>query len=176
MELLLPNSHRQHQNLFNNNINILSTTTSALNVGTNNANPSVLLAIWDNKGIGNNLFGSQAAMASPRENNNKTIKMQQEIDDFLYELPNTRPPGLELGDGLIQTLRTEAEDLFDANAPPHKKEEDEVLNNLMDEYKIDDIKDAMDETAQMPESIYFFFMVETVKNLLMHSSSLVLNQ
>ena len=60
--------------------------------------------------------------------------------------------------------------------PPHKKEEDEVLNNLMDEYKIDDIKDAMDETAQMPESIYFFFMVETVKNLLMHSSSLVLNQ
>ena len=59
---------------------------------------------------------------------------------------------------------------------PHKKEEDEVLNNLMDEYKIDDIKDAMDETAQMPESIYFFFMVETVKNLLMPSSSLVLNQ
>ena len=46
----------------------------------------------------------------------------------------------------------------------------------MDEYKIDDIKDAMDETAQIPESIYFFFMVETVKNLLMHSSSLVLNQ
>ena len=46
----------------------------------------------------------------------------------------------------------------------------------MDEYKIDDIKDAMDETAQMPESIYFFFMVETVKSLLMHSSSLVLVQ
>ena len=90
-------------------------------MGTNNANPFVLLAIWDNKGIGNNLFGSQAAMASPRENNNKTIKMQQEIDDFLYELPNTRPPVLELGDGLIQTLRTEAEDLFDANAPPPQK-------------------------------------------------------
>ena len=40
---------------------------------------------------------------------------------FLYELPNTRPPVLELGDGLIQTLRTEAEDLFDANAPPPTK-------------------------------------------------------
>ena len=160
MELLLPpqpSSAPINQNLFNNNTNILSTTTSDLNVGANNANPSVLLTIWDNKGIGNNLFGSQAAMASPRENKNKTIKMQQEIDDFLYELPDTRPPVLELGDGLIQALRTEAEDPFDANAPPTKKEEeDEVLNNLMDEYKIDDIKDAMDETAQMPESIYFF--------------------
>ena len=26
----------------------------------------------------------------------------------------------------------------------------------MDEYKIDDIKDAMDETGEVPESIYFF--------------------
>ena len=27
----------------------------------------------------------------------------------------------------------------------------------MDEYKIDDIKDTMDETREVPESIYFFY-------------------
>ena len=83
---------------------------------------------------------------------------QQEIDDFLYELPDTGMPTLELGDKSIQTLGTEAEDLFDLNAPPTKKEEDdEILKKIMDEYNIDDIKDAMDETGQIPENIYFFY-------------------
>ena len=82
-------------------------------------------------------------------------------------------PALELGDKLIQTLGTEAEDLFDPNAPPTKKEEeDEVLKKIMDEYNIDDIKDTMDETGQIPESIYFF-MEETAKNLFMPLNLLV---
>ena len=42
----------------------------------------------------------------------------------------------------------------------------------MDEYNIDDIKDTMDETGQVPESIYFF-MEETVNNLLMLLNLLV---
>ena len=42
----------------------------------------------------------------------------------------------------------------------------------MDEYNIDDIKDTMDETSQIPESIYFF-MEETAKNLLMPLNLLV---
>ena len=67
-------------------------------------------------------------------------------------------PTLELGDKLIQTLGTEAEELFDSNAPPTKKEEeDEILKKIMDEYNIDDIKDTMNETGQVPESIYFFY-------------------
>ena len=66
-------------------------------------------------------------------------------------------PTLELGDKLIQTLGTEAEDLFDPNAPPTKtEEEDEILKKIMDEYNTDDIKDTMDETGQIPQSIYFF--------------------
>ena len=36
----------------------------------------------------------------------------------------------------------------------------------MDEYNMDDIKDTMDETGQIPERICFF-MEETVNNLLM---------
>ena len=66
-------------------------------------------------------------------------------------------PTLELGDGLVQSLGTEAEDLFDPNAPLTKKEEeDEVLKKIMEEYKIDDIKDTTEETGDMPERIYFF--------------------
>ena len=42
--------------------------------------------------------------------------------------------------------------------PPQKEEqEDEILKDILDEYNIDDIKDTMDETGQIPESIYFFY-------------------
>ena len=60
------------------------------------------------------MFGSQAA-SSFRENKTKT---QQ--DDFLYELPETMSD-LELGDELTNALGTEAQNLFDQNAPQLKK-------------------------------------------------------
>ena len=67
-------------------------------------------------------------------------------------------PTLELGDKLIDTLRTEAEGLFNSSAPPTKKEqEDEVLKNIIYEYNIDCMKNTMDETGQVPENIYFFY-------------------
>ena len=141
-------------NLFElNNANIPSSSDSNFleNVPIQKAPPT----IWK-KGIGNNLFGPQAATAI-RENIIKT-KTQQEVDDFLYELPDTGMPELVLGDDLIQTLGTEAEDLFDDNAPPTKnEEEDKVLKGLMDQYNVEDIKDTMDKTGQVPESIYFFY-------------------
>ena len=72
-----------------------------------------------------------------------------------------------MGDGLIRTLGTEVEDLLNDKALPTKKEEeDEILKDLMDQYKVEDIKDTMDEPGQVLESIYFF-TVETVKLLLM---------
>ena len=44
------------------------------------------------------------------------------------------------------------------NAPPTKKEEeDEILKDIIDEYNIPDMKDTIDETGQVPESIYFFY-------------------
>ena len=113
------------------------------------------------RGIGNDLFSSQAASAFRQ---NKT-KSQQEVDDFLYELPETMPD-LELGVEFTNALGTEAQNLFDQNAPPTKKEEEsEILKDFMEEYKIEEIRDTMDETAQVPESIYFF-MVEKANNLL----------
>ena len=69
--------------------------------------PFVLPNIDDDNGkIGNNLFGSIGAMAGPRSAT-KT-KTSQEIDDFLYELPDIGMPTLEL----LDTLGTEGEDLL----------------------------------------------------------------
>ena len=104
-------------------------------------------------GIGNDLFGSQAASAI-RENKTKT---QQEVDDFLYEMTETMPD-LVLGDELANALGTDTQSLFDQNASPTKKEEeDEILKGFMEEYDIENIRNTMDETAQVPESIYFFY-------------------
>ena len=118
-------------------------------------NPFVLPNIGTNGKIGNDLFSSVAAMAGPREQE-KTEK--NEIYDFLYELPDTGMPHLELGDKLADILGAEGEDLFDVNAPPTKKEEkDEILKKVIEEYDIPGMKDTMDETGQVPESIYFFY-------------------
>ena len=116
-------------------------------------NPFVLPNVGNNGKIGNDLFGSVAAMADPREQEKTKI----EIDDFLYELPDDGMPHLELGDKLAGILGAEGEDLFDANAPlPKKEEEDEILQKVIEEYDIAGMKEIMDETGQVPESIYFF--------------------
>ena len=82
----------------------------------------------------------------------------------MYELPEDFPD-LTLGDGLLNSLGVEAQNLFDQDASLTKKEEqDEILKDFMEEYKIDDIRDTMDKTAQVPENLYFF-MVETAINL-----------
>ena len=77
---------------------------------------------------------------------------------FLYEMPDQKMPDLELGDGLLNSLGTTAQNLFDTDAPPSKKEEeDEILKDFMEEYDIENIKNTMDETAQVPESFFFFY-------------------
>ena len=113
-------------------------------------------------GIGNDLFGSQAVSAV-RENKTKS---QQEIDYFLYELPETMSD-LKLGDRLVNSLGTDVQSLFDKDSLTKKEEEDEVLKNFLEEYDIENIKDTMDESAKLPESIFFFMVVIAMK-LLMH--------
>ena len=127
---------------------------------TNRANLFVLPTIWSNKGTGNNLFGSQAAMADPREEEKKT-KTKQDVDDFLCELPERTIPDLELGDGLLNSLGTNAQNLFVVNAPPSKKEEEEeILKDIMDEYEIDKIRDTMDEIFYGGDSEQFVNALE----------------
>ena len=99
------------------------------------------------------MFGSQTA-TTVRENKTKT---QQEVDDFLYELPDSMPK-LVLGNGLLNRLDTEAEDLFNSDALPSKTAEDEILKDIMSENEIDKIRDTMDEKGQIPESFFFFLL------------------
>ena len=116
--------------------------------------PFALSNIDNNGKIGNNLFGSVGAMAGPRIESDP--KPSQEIDDFLNELPDVGMPTLELGDKLLDTLGTEAEDLFN-DMPTKKDEEDAILQKVIDEYNIPGMKEKMDETGKVPESIYFFY-------------------
>ena len=92
----------------------------------------------------------------------ETVKLRQAaVDDFLHELPENMPD-LELGNSLLQTLGAEAEELFESSAPLTKREdEDEILKDLVAEYDIENIKTTMDETGQVPESIYFFYGSES---------------
>ena len=132
----------------------------------NNFTPStfVLPNIDNNGKIGNDLFGSVGAMAGLRFE--PSAKPRQEIDDFLYELPDTGMPNLELGDKLLDTLGVEAEDLFN-NVPTKKEEEDEVLQKIIDEYDVAGMKETMDETGEIPDNIIFSTEVKA-KSLLMH--------
>ena len=58
----------------------------------------------------------------------------------------------------LSSLETEAEDLFNSDAPPSKKEEgNEILKKIMDEYEVEKIGDTMDKNGTVPESIYFFY-------------------
>ena len=59
----------------------------------------------------------------------------------MYELPDNMSE-LVPRDGLLTSSGTEAEDLFNTDAPPTKKEEEEeILKKIMDEYEIEKIRD-----------------------------------
>ena len=72
---------------------------------------------------------------------------------------------LELGDGPIETLGTDTEDLFNTNNLTKQEKEEKIFKKVKEEYGFEDIKDIMDEEGNVPESIYFF-MTEIVKALL----------
>ena len=76
-------------------------------------------------------------------------------------------PELELGDGHLNSLGTSAKTIFDDSIPSQKKEEEEILKDIFDQYNIESIKDTMDEKGEIPESTYFF-MVEKVSSLYKH--------
>ena len=117
-------------------------------------NPFVVPKIDGDGPIGNNIFVSIGAMMGPRSKE-KNISDNNEVDDFLYELPDNFP-SLELGDKLLDTLGNVGEEVL-ADTPTKKDEEDRVLQDIIDEYNIPDMKNTMDETGEVPENIYFFY-------------------
>ena len=87
------------------------------------------------------------------------------MDDFLYELPDYFPT-LELGDKLLNTSGNTGEEVL-VNAPTKEEEDDTILQDIIDEYNIPDMKNTVDETGEVPENIYFF-MEAKAKVLLRH--------
>ena len=87
----------------------------------------------------------------------KKTKTQQDVDDFLYQIPD-KMPELVPGDGILTSSGTEAEGLFNSDAPPSKKEEeDEILKKTMDEYQVEKIRGTKDEKGAVAKSIYFSY-------------------
>ena len=77
-----------------------------------------------------------------------------QIDDTIYELPEQ--PDLELGNGLINTLGVEANDLLDSNFITSQEENDVVLEQIKQDYNFDETKDTFDKDI-VHESIEFFY-------------------
>ena len=108
-------------------------------------------------------------MKGPREI--EKTKTQKDIDDFLYELPEKKVPEFELGDGLLNSLGTSANTIFDDSIPTQKEEQQEILKDIFDQYNIKSIKDTMVEKGEIPESVYFF-MVGKLNSLYKHQNLL----
>ena len=64
-----------------------------------------------NDGLTRNLFGSQIQNLAREKEKNIRDDVQQQLDDTLYELRDD-PPKLELGDGLLNSLGVEADDVL----------------------------------------------------------------
>ena len=77
----------------------------------------------------NNLFGLETLTRKKEETKDKVL---EEIDEKKKELPD--PPKLELYDGLANVLGPEAEDILEDNFINSKKPEDDVLENIKEEY------------------------------------------
>ena len=56
----------------------------------------------------------------------------------------------------MDTLGNDGEDII-SGAPNRQEEEDLIFEKIIDEYNLPDLKDEMDETGKVPESIYFFY-------------------
>ena len=61
-----------------------------------------------------------------------------------------------MSDKLLNVLGNEGEEVL-ADAPTKKDEEDTILQDIVDEYNIPDMKNTMDETGGVPENIYLFY-------------------
>ena len=75
-------------------------------------------------------------------------------------------PELVPGDGILTSLGTKAEDLFNSDAPPSKKEEDEIIKKIMDEYEVEKIKIQWMKKEQFMK-VFIFSMVGTANCLIM---------
>ena len=103
-----------------------------------------------NEKLSGNLFGSltQVREKVPLDS------IQKELYDTIYELPD--PPKLELGDGLLNSLGVQADDILEQKFVNQKQQEDVALEQIKEDYNFDEIKDAFDE-GTVPQQLDFFY-------------------
>ena len=65
-----------------------------------------------------------------------------------------------MGDGFIENLGGEAEDVFQPENINKQKEKDLALVQIKQEYGFEDIKESFDE-GKVPENIYFLYVGES---------------
>ena len=80
--------------------------------------------------------------------------MQKELDETIYKLLDL--PTLELGNGLLNALGVEANDVLDKEFITEKEETDAVLEQIKEDYNFDDIKDTFDEVIVHPKIDFFY--------------------
>ena len=66
------------------------------------------------------------------------------------------PSKLEVGDGLANILGAVAEDILDEGLVDKKELEDEVLENIKEEYGFEEIKNGFDEPS-VPHQLEFLY-------------------
>ena len=85
-----------------------------------------------------NIFGQKQTLTREKEWEKVTQgSVQQELDDAIYELPD--PPKLELGNGLLNLLDVEANDILEQKFFNKKKQEDAVLKQIKKDYNFNEI-------------------------------------
>ena len=85
-----------------------------------------------------NIFGQKQTLTREKEWEKVAQgSVQQELDDAIYELPD--PPKLELGNGLLNLLDVEANDILEQKFFNKKKQEDAVLKQIKKDYNFNEI-------------------------------------
>ena len=119
------------------------------------------------------MFGSQIQTLAREKEKNVRDDVQQQLDDTLYELRDD-PPKLELGDGLLNSLGVEADDVLHREFVSNKELQDATLEQIKEEYDFNEIKDAFNE-ASVPAQLDFFYSGEN-SNFVWATEFLSLNQ
>ena len=84
------------------------------------------------------------------------------MDDTIYELPY--PPKLELGDGLLDPLGVEADDILEQTFINKKQQEHAIFKQIKEYYNFDEIKDAFDEGV-VPHQLDFSMVEKIVTSI-----------
>ena len=84
------------------------------------------------------------------------------MDGTIYELPYS--PKLELGDGLLDLIGVEADDILEQTVINKKQQEHAIFKQIKEDYNFDETKDAFDEGV-VPHQLDFSMVEKIVTSI-----------